>query len=48
MKYALWLALILLAIGLMIAGCIWLAVYRYHDCKRVGHSTLYCMTDGGK
>lgn len=27
----------------LIGGCAWWKVYAYHDCKRVGHSALYCV-----
>lgn len=26
----------------------WWQTYRYHDCKKVGHSTLYCLLSIGK
>lgn len=26
----------------------WWQVYRYQDCKKVGHSTLYCVMSIGK
>ena len=27
---------------------VWWQVYKYHDCKRVGHSTFYCIMSIGK
>jgi hypothetical protein len=27
----------------LIGGGIWWKTYAYHDCKHVGHSTLYCI-----
>ena len=37
-----------LTIGALIALAAWWGVYKFHDCKKVGHSTLYCMLDIGK
>ena len=37
-----------LVIGLMLALLFWWPVYKYHDCRRVGHSRLYCIMDFGK
>lgn len=31
----------------ILALAIWWQMYRYHDCKMVGHSTLYCVMDLG-
>jgi nitrogen fixation-related uncharacterized protein len=34
---------------LAVAGLtIWWQVYKFGDCKNVGHSTLYCVIDFGK
>jgi hypothetical protein len=43
-------AFILYAMVLMgIIGLgLWWQVYKFHDCKNVGHSTLYCVMDFGK
>ncbi len=38
------LLLILVIFGL----AIWWQVYKFGDCKKVGHSTLYCVMDFGK
>lgn len=42
-------ALLLLVVILVIVGgaLLWWPIYKYHDCKRVGHSTLYCVMDVG-
>lgn len=40
--FGLVLGLLLLVIG------IWWQVYKYHDCKKVGHTTMYCVLDIGK
>lgn len=37
-------ALFILFIGLMV----WWDVYKFHDCRKVGHSMLYCVMDIGK
>jgi hypothetical protein len=37
--------LIVVIAALIIAGSIWWAQYRYNDCKKVGHSTAYCLLD---
>jgi len=29
--------------GAVLAGTIWWQVYQFHDCRRVGHSLLYCI-----
>lgn len=38
-------------IGLAIIGIIvsvwWLSTYKFKDCKKVGHSTFYCIMDMG-
>lgn len=41
---------IMIAVGLLIlfalpASCV---VYKFKDCKKVGHSTFYCVLDAGK
>lgn len=33
--------------AVMLGLAIWWQVYRYHDCKNVGHSTLYCVMNIG-
>ena len=33
---------LLLTAGFIMGG-VWLVVYKYHDCKKVGHSTFYCL-----
>ena len=33
---------------LLVAIAAWWQVYRYHDCKAVGHQTLYCIGSIGK
>jgi hypothetical protein len=35
---------VLLAFFGLSVGC---SVYKYHDCKKVGHSTLYCVMNLG-
>ena len=39
----------ILIIILLLGGALlcW-PIYKYKDCKRVGHSTLYCVLDFGK
>lgn len=32
----------------IMALAVWWQVYKFHDCKNVGHSTLYCVMDFGK
>jgi hypothetical protein len=39
--------LLLLIVGIF-GLAIWWQVYKFHDCKKVGHSTLYCVMDFGK
>lgn len=29
------------------ASAIWWQVYKFHDCRRVGHTKLYCIADIG-
>lgn len=36
------------AVILILALIVWYNVFRYGDCKRVGHSTLYCVLDIGR
>lgn len=38
----------LLTIVLMIGSAIWWEIYKFQDCKKVGHSTLYCLFSSGK
>jgi len=40
-----WFGIIFFIILLSIS--IWWKIYKYHDCKKVGHSTLYCVLDIG-
>jgi hypothetical protein len=35
----------LLAVTILVSVACWLEVYLYRDCRRVGHSTLYCLTN---
>jgi len=37
---------IVFALAVYAAG--WLATYKFRDCKKVGHSTFYCIMDMGK
>lgn len=38
-----------IAIAVVIFGLtIWWQIYRYQDCKKVGHSTFYCVMNIGK
>lgn len=39
-----WLGLFVVAI---VGLAIWWPLYKFHDCKRVGHSALYCVMDVG-
>lgn len=39
--------ILIIAILLATVFGLWLEVYRYHDCKKVGHTTFYCITDIG-
>jgi len=33
----------------IVASIVWWLPFKYHECKRVGHSTVYCwMTLGSK
>ena len=43
-KYALWLGLI---IAILTAVISW-KVFKYQECKQVGHSTLYCWLSLGE
>ena len=36
---------ILLALALILPFAIWLAIYKYSDCRKVGHTVLYCIMD---
>lgn len=38
---------ILVIIAAVVIGPVWWRVYRYNDCRRVGHSRLYCVLDNG-
>lgn len=38
------LLLYILTIIVVLAVGIYITVYRYHDCRKVGHTTLYCLT----
>jgi len=40
-------AAVLFVMALIGFQCWWVR-YKYQDCKRVGHSTLYCVLDLGK
>jgi hypothetical protein len=33
----------LIGIIALVALSVWWQIYAYHDCKNVGHSTLYCV-----
>jgi hypothetical protein len=35
--------IIVLAVLAVVGLGVWWEVYKYHDCKMVGHSTLYCV-----
>ena len=35
-------AAVALLIGILVVA-VWWEVYKYHDCKKVGHSMLYCI-----
>jgi hypothetical protein len=48
MKTALVTVLVAGAMILFFALMIWWQVYRYHDCKMVGHSTIYCIGSIGR
>jgi len=39
--------IVLIFVGLIGLG-IWWDVYKYGDCRKVGHSKLYCIMDIGK
>lgn len=38
--------LILLVLAILGLGCAW-KVYEFRDCRRVGHSTFYCVMKWG-
>lgn len=38
---------VLLVVGLLGFG-IWWETYRFHDCRSVGHSRLYCIAEIGE
>ena len=44
MKYL----LIVIAVICLICLSVWWNIYAYQDCKKVGHSTLYCIGRIGK
>lgn len=29
----------------VVVAFVWFKVYRYNDCRNVGHSVFYCLTD---
>ena len=35
-------------IGIIVYAAIAWEVYKYRDCKKVGHTTVYCLFTGGK
>lgn len=37
-----------LLIFLLTGLSIWWSIYKYKDCRRVGHTTTYCVLDMGK
>jgi hypothetical protein len=39
---------ILLIVGLFLFGSYSCEAYRFHECKKVGHGTFYCIMDIGK
>ena len=43
MKYVLAIGFIVIFFGL----AFWWRIYKYHDCRRVGHATMYCILDNG-
>ncbi len=45
-----WIAAIagIVFITFMIGLAIWWQVYRFHDCRRVGHTRTYCIFTIGK
>lgn len=43
MKDTLTVASIITIIGLLIYAVYSWQVYRYHECKKVGHETFYCL-----
>lgn len=42
-----WIVLTSFVVGLVSVGILW-QVYRYQDCKLVGHTKLYCIMNIGK
>lgn len=46
--YTLCTILLIIVVLLIIPFQIWWQFYRYHDCKKVGHTTLYCILSIGK
>jgi hypothetical protein len=44
MKTIISLALAIVILGIVAMVSIASVVYRYKDCKRVGHTTFYCLT----
>lgn len=44
MKYLFGILIVLILLGLSL----WWQIYAFNDCKKVGHSTLYCLGRIGK
>lgn len=40
--------LILLGIVAVISLAVWWQIYRWQDCRHVGHTQLYCILTAGK
>ncbi len=41
-------SILIILIVTILAISIWWQVYRFQDCKRVGHSTVYCILTIGQ
>lgn len=41
-------ALVALAFAALLGFGVWWERYKFHDCRKVGHSRLYCVMDIGK
>lgn len=37
-----------LIVLILLVLMMWWPIYKYHDCRKVGHSILYCVVDIGK
>lgn len=47
MKNGLQIIGVAIGISLIVAFGSWWEIYKYHDCKKVGHSGLYCVVKIG-